>query len=142
MSLYEFVKYMESIALLQPGINQIVPGDVYTLNTLKDAEYGVFSWQHRQHLEDIEMDYRKYSFTLFYIDRETQDGSNILQAQSTGIDILSNIIRTVIEELEITVDSEPLYQPFEQRFKDECAGCYVNVVFVVPNDCVCPEEYL
>ncbi len=143
MTLFEFCKIMEAIAAQQPGINEIVPGDVYLLNSKKDAEFAVFSWQHRQHQEIRDIpDCRLYSFTLFYIDRETQDGSNILEAQSTGVEVLSNIIKTILETLEIELDSNVIYQPFEQRFSQECAGCYANVTFIVPVDCICPEEYL
>jgi hypothetical protein len=142
MTLFEFIKAMEAIAEAQPAINQVVPGDVYLLNGDKQAEYGVFAWQHRQHQEEIEGDYRLYSFQLFYIDRETQDGGNILQAQSMGFDVLSNIIRTIVQELGVSIYSTPLYQPFEQRFKDECAGIYATVTFIVPNETICPEEYI
>lgn len=142
MTLFEFIKIMEKIALMQPGINQVVPGNVYQLNSDKEAEFAVFSWQHRQHQEDIEGDYRLYSFQLFYVERETQDGSNILESQSTGMDILSNIIRTIVNGLEISLYSTPVYQPFEQKFAQMCAGCYVTVTFQVPNDCICEETYL
>jgi hypothetical protein len=143
MTLFEFVKVMEAIAAQQPSINEIIPGDVYILNSKKDAEFGVFSWQHRQHQElSDNPDYRLYSFTIFYVDRETQDGSNILEAQSVGMEVLSNIIKTITETLEINVYGSIIYQPFEQRFSQECAGCYANVTFLVPVDCICPEEYL
>jgi hypothetical protein len=134
---------MEAVAAQQPGINEIIPGDVYMLNSKKDAEFGVFSWQHRQHQEISDIpDLRYYSFTIFYIDRQTQDRSNILEAQSTGLEVLSNIIKTIVDTLEIELQTNVVYQPFEQRFSQECAGCYANVTFVVPNSCICPEEYL
>jgi hypothetical protein len=143
MTLFEFVKVMEKIASIQPNINEIVPGDVYLLNSKKDAEFSVFSWQHRQHQELSDVpDVRLYSFTLFYIDRETQDKSNILEAQSTGFEVLSNIIKTIVEELSIEIYGNIIYQPFEQRFSQECAGIYANVTFLVPINCICPEEYL
>ena len=142
MNLYQFVKMMEAVANQQPAISQIITGDVYLLNTLKDVEYSVFSWQHRSHME--ETDFWVYSFQLFYIDRLTQDKSNTLEAQSVALDILSNIIRTILElgEGEIELTNTPIYQPFTQNFKDETAGAYVTVSFRVPKDCICPEEYI
>lgn len=142
MTLFQFIKTMERIAMLQPSINQVIPGDIYLLNSDKQAEFGVFGWQHRQHQEDIDGDYKLLSFQLFYVDREEQGGSNILEAQSFGFEILSNIIKTIVEELGISILTNPIYQPFEQKFSQMCAGTYVTVTFIVPNDCICPEEYL
>ena len=142
MTLLEFIKVMENVAEAQPAINQIVPGDVYLLNSDKTADFGVFSWQHRQHMELVEGDFRLYSFQLFYIDRQTQDGSNILEAQSTGLEVLSNIIKSLLEILDITLYERVIYQPFVQRFSQECAGTYAQVTFQVPVDQLCPEEWL
>jgi len=132
---------MKRVASKQPNINQIIDNDVYRLNTLKDAEYTVFAWQQRQHQE--ETDFWLYSFQFFYIDRLTQDGGNEVEVQSTGLEVLSNIIGTIIEysEGEIEVYGTTLYQPFTQRFKDETAGVYATVTFRVPKDCICIENY-
>lgn len=133
---------MESIAEAQPAINEIISGDVYLLNSKKDADFAVFAYQHRQHYEEVEDGYRLYSFQLFYIDRQTQDGSNILEAQSFGIEVLDNIIKSLCEALDITVYDRIIYQPFVQRFSQLCAGTYATVTFLVPVDTICPEEYL
>ena len=138
--LIDFVKMLKGVASTQPNINLIIDNDIYRLNTLKDVEYSVFGWQQRQHQE--ETDYWIYSFQLFYIDRLTQDGSNELECQNTGMEVLSNIISTIIDFGDIELNGIPLYQPFTQRFKDETAGCYVTVSFIVPKTCICPEEYL
>ena len=133
---------VKAIAEQQPAINQIVDNNVYRLNDLKDAEYSVFAWQQRQHRE--ETDFWIYSFQFFYIDRLTQDGGNELEVQSIGLDILSNIILTIIEagEGDIELYDYPSYQPFTQRFKDETAGVYATVTFRVSKCTICPEEYL
>lgn len=140
--LTQFIRMMKKVASKQPNINQIIDNDVYRLNTLKDAEYTVFAWQQRQHQE--ETDFWLYSFQLFYIDRLTQDGGNEVEVQSMGLEVLSNIIGTIIEysEGEIEVYGTTLYQPFTQRFKDETAGVYATVTFRVPKDCICIEDYI
>ena len=56
--------------------------------------------------------------------------------------MLSNIIKTIVEELSIEIYGNIIYQPFEQRFSQECAGIYANVTFLVPINCICPEEYI
>ena len=138
--LIDFVKMLKGVASTQPNINQIIDNDIYLLNTLKDVEYSVFGWQQRQHQE--EMDYWIYSFQLFYIDRLTQDGSNELECQSTGMEVLSNIIGTIVGLGDIEINGIPLYQPFTQKFKDETAGCYATVSFIVPKTCICEELYI
>ena len=140
--LIEFRRMVERIAKSQPNINSIVENDVYRLNTLKDANYSVFAWQQRQHTE--EEDFWIYSLQLFYIDRLTQDGSNELECQNTGIEVLSNIIRTILSVGggEIELYGNAVYHPFTQKFKDETSGCYVEVAFRVPKDCICEEAYI
>lgn len=142
MTLLEFCKMMKAVAETQPAINQTVENDVYLLNSLKDVEYSVFAYQQRQHRE--ETDFWIFSFQLFYIDRLTQDGGNELETQSIGLEILSNIILTILEAGggDIELYDTPIYQPFTQKFKDECAGDYVTVTFRVAKCSICPEEYL
>lgn len=142
MTLLEFCKMMKAVAETQPAINQTVENDVYLLNSLKDVEYSVFAYQQRQHRE--ETDFWIFSFQLFYIDRLTQDGGNELETQSIGLEILSNIILTILEigDGDIELYDTPIYQPFTQKFKDECAGDYVTVTFRVAKCSICPEEYL
>lgn len=133
---------MKAVAETQPAINQTVENDVYLLNSLKDVEYSVFAYQQRQHRE--ETDFWIFSFQLFYIDRLTQDGSNELETQSIGLEILSNIILTILEAGggDIELYDTPIYQPFTQKFKDECAGDYVTVTFRVAKCSICEEQYL
>ena len=138
--LVDFIKMLKGVASTQPNVNQIIDNDIYRLNTLKDVEYSVFGWQQRQHQE--ETDFWIYSFQLFYIDRLTQDGSNELECQNTGMEVLSNIIGTIIDFGDIELNGIPIYQPFTQRFKDETAGCYVTVSFIVPKNCICEELYI
>ena len=142
MTLKEFISMVESIAETQPAINDVVQNDVYKLNELKDAEYSVFAWQQRQHREEV--DFWLFSFQFFYVDRLTQDSGNELEVQSIALDILSNIILTIINvgDGEIELVDLPYYQPFTQKFKDLCAGAYVTVTFRVPKCLICSEEYL
>ena len=140
--LIEFIKMFKSIARSQPNVNSIIDNDIYRLNTLKDVNYTVFGWQQRQHTE--ETDFWIYSFQFFYVDRLTQDGSNELECQNTGIEVLSNIIRTILSVGggEIELYGNAVYHPFTQKFKDETSGCYVEVAFRVPKDCICEEAYI
>ncbi len=138
MTLLETVKAIEAAALRQPSVNQIVANDIFRLNTLPDARYGVFAWTQGQHEIGDEM--QTFVFTFFYVDRLTADLANEVEIQSVGIQTLSNIIRT-LEEWGILPDGSWTAQTFRQRFLDECAGVFASVNLQVPIDWICPDDF-
>lgn len=138
MTLLETVKAIEAAALRQPSVNQIVANDIFRLNTLPDARYGVFAWTQGQHEIGDEM--QTFVFTFFYVDRLTADLANEVEIQSVGIQTLSNIIRT-LEEWGILPDRSWSAQTFRQRFLDECAGVFASVRLEVPADLVCSVDF-
>ena len=44
MTLLEVIRTIEGMAMRQPTIHSIVRNDVFRLNALPDARYGVFAW--------------------------------------------------------------------------------------------------
>lgn len=139
MTLSEVIKAMEVVASQQPSIHSIVENDVFRLNKVTDAKYGVFSFVQGQHSSNTENDTISFQFNLFFVDRLKNDKSNQIHIQSTGIQTLENIIRK-LDEMGIWSTSHS-FQVFNQRFLDECAGVYANVTFQVPVSSVCPESF-
>lgn len=139
MTLKEITNTIEAVALNQPSVNMVVRNDIFRLNTIQDARYGVFGWTQQQHTEEMDNDLLTFNFTLFYVDRLTEDKSNEVDIQSVGISTLSNIIR-VLQERGIFADLWQ-YQTFNQRFHDECAGVYTNVALQVSVNSVCDETF-
>ena len=141
MTLKAFVEILEATAAKQAAVAQIVPQDVYKLNALPDAKYGVFAWLHGTHGETIGEPDRAFRFTLFYVDRLTEDKGNQLDIQSTGIEALSNILRTILFEHgdEVSIPEAVTYRPFLERFTDDCAGVFCEVGFDVAVDDICEE---
>lgn len=140
MTLFETINLINQVAQSQPNINSIVKtGDVFDLN--KDnfkQEYSAFCCQQNQHLQNG--DFITYNFTLFYVDRLTDDSRNKIEIQSTGIITLGNIIRILQEQDLIFSNIDSItYQPFTQRFEAECAGVYCNIGIVSPVD-VCVDS--
>ena len=128
-----------AIASGERNINTIIQGDVYTLDAQPDTKYSVFCISQNDHTETGDFIY--FNFTLFYINRLTNDEStNELLTQSTGMQVLRNIIRKTVEYLDIDVTTDLVYTNFEQQFADMCAGTYVTVEFQVPLD-LCFEDY-
>lgn len=140
MTLKGIINLVEAVAKAQPTIKTIIPADPYDLNSTPDAEYGVFSWQHREHVGNVDSDIIEYGFRLYYIDRITPDRSNVVDVQSDGIAALDNMLRT-LDAAGIGV-GRYTFVPFVQRFCDECAGVYVNITLSAVTDNVCIENLL
>lgn len=131
MKLFEVVHTIINIAKTQPSVNQVYEGNVFQLNELKDIKYGVSVITQGQHKQVGNFIY--YNFIIYYIDRLTSTADNRLNVQSTAIDTLTNIIKSMGE---IDFDfSDITYQTFTQKFESECAGAYAQITFIAPEDC-------
>lgn len=141
MTLKSFIEILEATAARQAAVKEIVPQDVYKLNQKPDAKYGAFAWLHGQHGETIGEPVRTLRFTLFYVDRLTEDKSNQLDIQSVGLEVLSNILRTIVFEHgeEVSIPETVTYRPFLERFTDDCAGVYCDAAVQVDVDDICEE---
>ena len=136
------VKIIDAICAIASGernVNTIIQGDIYTLDAQPDTKYSVFGITQNTHQEDDQFFY--YNFNLYYINRVTNDErTNETLNQSTGIQVLRNVIRKTCEYLDIEVNTNILYYPFIQQFADICSGVYADVTFVVPIN-LCFEDY-
>lgn len=140
-TLFQVIKALEGIARQEPGVAMVVPGDVFRLNAIPDAKYGVFAWTQGQHREDSVRGILTVALTLFYVDRLTADKHNELEVQSVGVSILGDIFRRV-SDIGIYVNGEIRYTTFTERFLDECAGAFAGVDLDVPLDWICPDDYV
>lgn len=129
ITLLGVIRRLEEVALAQPPVRSIVENDVYRLNELPDARYGVFAFTQGRHQKSADGTLNRYAFTLMYVDRLTESHDNELQAQSTGDFVLDNILRTLAQEWEVGTWTT---QVFTQRFADDCAGAYCEVLIGVP----------
>ena len=139
MTLLEVIRSIEVAARRQPAVKMVVQNDIFRLNSIADARYGVFAWTQGRHRATVSDDYIRYSFVLYYVDRLRNDLANQIEVQSVGIETLTNILRT-LEAWGLTPETYE-FQTFNQRFADECAGVFCSVVLIAPEEYVCPEEY-
>jgi len=141
MTLYEIIGIFKRIALTQPNIRTATDGSIYdVLNNNPSIQYDVFHIQQTTHQEDFETDY--YGLTLFYDTRLDDDlESNRLLYQSTGKELLGNIIRTFCENFSIDFPTIT-YTPYTQRFVNLDCGVYCNIRLEVPKDIICADDYL
>ena len=140
MTLAQLISIIEKVASSQPAVNMIVRNDVFRLNAVPDARYGVFAWLQQQHTANLSSNFITYAFSFFYVDRLTADKSNQMEIQSVGIQTLDNIIRT-LEDMGIYSEQSYSFQVFNQRFVDECAGVFCNVYLSVPITSACPDDF-
>lgn len=141
MTLLETIKIIEQVAAQQPDVNMIVRNDIFRLNAVPEARYGVFAWLQNEHSSDVDSSLFTFSFTFFYVDRLTESKANQVEVQSVGVSTLDNIIRQ-LDSLGICPETGYSFRVFQQRFTDECAGVYCNVTFSVPVGSVCPDDIL
>ena len=139
MTLLQLIRIMEKVALEQPAVRNVVENDVFRLNSLPQARYGVFAWTQGQHAGNPDEPFRTFSFSLFYVDRLTPDQRNQVEVQSVGYDVIAAVLGRLGDEYGIEV-GEWTYTTFNQRFADECAGGYASVRLQVPVDDLCPGE--
>lgn len=138
MRLADVINTLKAAALGQPAIQQVVENDVYRLNAEPSVQYGVFGYVQGTHRSEG-ADLMRWSFTLLYIDRLTEDRGNEVEVQSTGIAVLQNITRAV--EAALGTEAQDIeFTPFTERFADECAGQMARVSFVTPGE-PCEEIY-
>ena len=140
MTLLETIRSIERVAATQPVVNMIVRNDLFRLNAVPDAKYGVFAWLQDEHTANTDSSLISYSFTFFYVDRLTENKSNQMEVQSVGIETLDNIIRK-LDDLGLVAENNYSFRVFNQRFVDECAGVYCNVSLSVPIHSVCPDDF-
>lgn len=137
MTLFETIRAIEAAASRQPSVNMIVRNDIFRLNAAPAARYGVFAWTQQQHV--LTDDLMTFAFSLFYVDRLTEDKRNELEIQSVGVATLSDVIRR-LEDAGVYPTGETTFNTFNQRFVDECAGVWANVRFQVSAGWICPDD--
>jgi hypothetical protein len=126
MTLIELIERIKAIANAQAEVNTIVENDIFRLNEMADVEYGVFAYTQGEHQTSAERDSITYNFTFFFVGLLTDDRENMSALQSQAIEVLDTIIRTLYNEGDMTIGNYA-FQPFNRRFTDDCAGCWVDV---------------
>jgi len=140
MTLRDTVAAIERLASAEPAVGMIVRNDVFRLNTIPDVKYGVFAWTQQQHTIPVSSDTLRYTFNLFYVDRITEDADNELQIQSTGVQVLGNVLRG-LPGLGVWQAGDAAIRTFNQKFEDACAGAFATVTLEVGVDTVCHLDY-
>ena len=141
MSVKEIIDALCAIALRQPAVGTVVENNVNRLNGIPDAKYGVFAYVQGRHTVDLLSNQMTVRLTLFYVDRvDTADRSETF-VQSTGVDVLTNIVRTFLNKYEQDLGGDLNIQPFKESFTDDCAGDYAEVEIITDAYEGCEDEF-
>lgn len=140
MTLYKVIDTIKMLSLKHPNVNSAHEGNIYDImNGNPQQKYASVVLTQQSHTQDVMYDH--YSFNIFYVDRLLDDmESNRVQIQSTGKSMLSNIIRAFCDEFDAECENIT-FQPFTERFADECAGVYCTITIDMIKDSYCTEKY-
>lgn len=132
MTLRTIIYALRSLALQTPNVGSVIINDVYRENAWDNISYGTVAILQREHT--LAENCAVYRFQLAYIDRLTEDRGNEVDVQSEGIMSISNIVNaftTAAAERGVTIEGDIVFNSFNERFKDVCAGVIADVAFVV-----------
>lgn len=141
MTLRDIIRMIEGTAMSRPEIGTIIRQDVFHLNELPDARYGVFAWQQGVHNDRNDGGEISYRFTLFYVDRLAEGRRNEIEVQSAALVSLGGILRTLSEDGALGLADGWMFTTFAQRFSDLCAGAYAEVTVTASPDALCPDMF-
>ena len=133
MILSELNNLLINVAKSNYLVQEAFVGDVYTINS-KENKFGCFVATPMSAVK-VALGTIRYRYVLYYIDRLTKDEANIDYVQSDAVSVLKGII-DFFQEYGVEIVEGYEFTLFRQKFSDWCAGAYLNVNFVVPdNDC-------
>ena len=140
MTLYGIIDKLKMLSLKHPNVNSAEEGNIYELlNGNNEHKYASIVITQNPHTEDETFDY--YNLNLFYVDRLLSNlDTNRLQIQSTGKNVLSNVINAFCEEFDAECERIE-YHTFTEKFADECSGVYSSITITIPKDITCTEKY-
>lgn len=138
MTLAQFIHAIEVICLNQKNVRSFGEGDLYSFMASPNIKYSVMYVTQNQHQR--EGDFDLFNINLFYLDRNQDiDGSNALQIQSIGKELIDNVIQIFCETFDADVYNTIYYQPFIQNHPDLLSGIFATVTLQVPVDSTCGE---
>lgn len=125
MTYYKFLQTIQIIANTHPLINEFSEGDVYDYMNSGSHKYPCLFLTITNITTDD--DGTTYNFTLFYIDRLLDNNLNKVNVQSTGVNVIKQVLNKMTESLyEVQINSLE-FTPFTEKFADYCGGAFANV---------------
>lgn len=132
MDLNTIYNSIKNYALMTQGVEMATIGQVYTIWNSLHMKYGAFN---------AILNYVSFNngnaelhFTFYYGDKVANDSSDVYDIQTTGFNVIRNVISHLIDEFELDGWESLQIYPFTQKFADTLAGAYCDVTIYVPID--------
>lgn len=125
MTLYTLIHRIKNISKSHALVNDFGEGDVYEYMNSGEHKYPCVFLTLNSVLTDSTS--TNYNFTLFYIDRLTDDSVNKVNVQSMGISIIKQIVSRLIIEEPVLETSSIECTPFTEKFADYCGGAFATI---------------
>ena len=125
MNYYNLLRTLKSLSNTHSLVNDYAEGDVYEYMNSGMHKYPCVFMTMNNITSDSAS--TNYNFTMFYIDRLISDGSNKINVQSIGVQVIKQILSKLFDiypEIEI---SSTEYTPFTEKFADDCAGVFCQI---------------
>lgn len=132
MNYSELVKYIESVCLQHPFVNSFYYG-IYHSSEANNICYGSIILTPGS--INTANTTNEFSFNIMYVDRLTEDRSNLIQVQSESIDIIRSILSVISNDVDI-IDYETgvTVNVFFEQFADNVAGGVGTISITLPSN--------
>ena len=126
MKYYNLIETLKNLSASHEVIQEFGEGDVYEYMNSGNHKYPcLFMTMSTINSDTSSTD---YNFTLFYIDRLTDDNSNRIYVQSTGISVIKQILQQIVSINSDVALNSANYTLFTEKFADYCGGVFCDVV--------------
>lgn len=132
MRYFDFLRDIQEISNSHILVNEYGEGDIYEYLNSGEHKYPCVFLTVTNLTTSISG--TQINFTLFYTDRLVEDNSNKKSIQSTGINVIKQVLSKFEQEHPTFAIDSVNYQPFTEKFADMCAGVFCNVVLENPTD--------
>lgn len=126
MTVNQLFRIIKNIAKEVKTVRSAYDGDVYTIWNTNEIKYASFVVSISSATKNDNL--REYNLVLYYGDRLIQSNSNKNSIFDDAFNTLQSVINKIntIDGLEI--EDNYIFRPFEQKFADDLAGAYVEIV--------------
>lgn len=125
MTFRHLIEKLEETFTSQEFVKGFYCGDVYDINIKDGIEYPLIVLEPLTYTNLNSVN--KYDFRMFYIDRATSCGGNLVDVTSDMVFTINTITNAVneLEDIDMTLNNS--FQFFTQDFKDKCCGGFANI---------------
>lgn len=128
MTLEEIYEIIKALAFKQPNVHQFV--DEFEYLNREDTKYSAVICQQQEH--NVFEDRITYNFYIGYADRLNDKKNNKIQIQSIGIQLINNIVNSLLNNEDLDLVTIGRIIPVTQKFSAECACVYGLLSITVP----------